>query len=197
MAEPCVREGLTPLNSGELLVDCTVHGMVGRIPAGRREFERAEKLFATHVAANSGPGRWVMHGLYGGRRYDYPQCRYCGRLAERDCPPATCLLCDTTQCHGNGSGNGCCSVCHYGYLPGWSRNADQATCGYAGCDRPAVAVAHRVRRVCLPDAQRATLRSAGQTMTLAEWATERVAERNAGRPDWARWTYLLDAVARR
>lgn len=194
MAEPCVREGLTPLESGELLIDCAVHGEVGRIPAGRREYERAEKAFAVHVTVASGPGRWVHRGPYGGQRYGWAQCRYCGRAQNGDCRAVDCLLCGTTQCHGNGGGDGCCSVCHFGYLPDWSRTAEEAVCGYTGCEESAVATAPRVRRVCASHASRAAVHLPGGRIPLADYATVQCAERDAGRPDWACWRYLLDEV---
>jgi hypothetical protein len=52
----CIRERLTPAGA-ELFVDCTVHGLVGIIPAGEAEFERAETVFSLHrhdVAIRSG-----------------------------------------------------------------------------------------------------------------------------------------------
>lgn len=59
--QPCVREGLTPDIDGgtdTLIVDCSVHGEIGRIPADRHtvrdgEYADAEELFAQHVAARS------------------------------------------------------------------------------------------------------------------------------------------------
>lgn len=47
--ERCEREGLTP-DGDALVVDCAAHGAVGRIPAGHREAERGDKLFAQHAA---------------------------------------------------------------------------------------------------------------------------------------------------
>jgi hypothetical protein len=137
-----------------------------------------------------------MRGPYGGRRYDWAQCRYCGRAQNGDCRPVACLLCSTVQCHGNGSGNGCCSVCHYGYLPGWSRTPERETCGYQSCEDSAVARVPRVGRACPFHTHQATIRFGGRTITMLDWMIERVAERDAGRPEWARWTFLPDeAVA--
>ncbi|HET8643802.1 MAG TPA: hypothetical protein VFM37_17835, partial [Pseudonocardiaceae bacterium] len=92
------------------------------------------------------PARWAMHGPYGGRRYDWPQCRFCGRAQQGDCRPVECALCRTRQCHGNGLQ---CAICLHGWLPGWSRTHLPSTrCGYARCDEPAIATAPRVARVC-------------------------------------------------
>lgn len=118
--------------------------------------------------------RWSLDGY--ARQYRWPQCRYCGRGQDHDCPRVECLLCGSAQCFGNGS---TCSICHHGYLPGWSRSSfpiDQRVCGYAGCDHPAVARA-RKRPVCTDHAERIKM-SGG--VTLAAYVTARLAARDAG-----------------
>lgn len=62
------------------------------------------------------------------------QCRFCGSFRP-ECPIAVCMLCGAPQCHGNGLGNGQCSICYAGLLPGWSGN--DASCQYTECKRPA------------------------------------------------------------
>jgi hypothetical protein len=57
---------------------------------------------------------------------------------EGACLQVKCRACDAIQCHGNGTGNGCCKVCFYGRLPGWSFGREPKTCQYKGCDEPAV-----------------------------------------------------------
>lgn len=52
MPERCQREGATP-DGDRLIVDCTVHGEVGSVPAGDDEFKEIEQLFAAHVADDS------------------------------------------------------------------------------------------------------------------------------------------------
>lgn len=72
------------------------------------------------------------------------------------CLKVKCLACGAEQCHSRGLGRGACHVCHFGMLPGWSRNnnpIDPATgrpaypnagektsilCSYAGCPEMAV-----------------------------------------------------------
>jgi hypothetical protein len=58
--------------------------------------------------------------------------------SAEQCGRVTCLACGVTQCHGNGSRNGCCRECHYGMLPGWSSSGEGYACSYAGCKSPAV-----------------------------------------------------------
>jgi hypothetical protein len=133
-------------------------------------------------------GRWVRGGYYGGRRYNWPQCTYCGR-AGTDCPAVECLLCGSRQCHGNGSGDGCCAVCYYGYLPGWSRSSEPKDCGYKSCDKDAIAKAPRVKRVCADHADRVKVLK----MTLTEYVAEQVAVRDSGK-GWQRWRFVEDVT---
>src|SRR4051812_34490156 len=121
-------------------------------------------------------GRWI----YGGHRYPYthswPHCRFCGRAATRDCPPAACMLCGTVQCHGNSE----CKVCYHGYLPGWSRLSDARICGKKACEQDAVSKAPRVGQVCAEHATTTKVRIGSRSLTLAEYAAERVTDRDAG-----------------
>lgn len=122
--------------------------------------------------------RWVIGGVP--THYNWSQCRYCGR-AGHDCKPATCLLCGTVQCFGNGLDNGRCNLCFAGYLPGWSRTSTQNTCARRGCrsGKPAVGLAAR-KPVCIDCAGVAKVRHAGASMTLAEFAAQQVTRRDAG-----------------
>lgn len=43
----CRREGLTP-DGNELIVDCELHGEIGRIPAGGDEYAAGNALFDKH-----------------------------------------------------------------------------------------------------------------------------------------------------
>lgn len=45
----CEREGLTPDGEG-LIVDCTIHGEIGRVQAGHHEAERGDALLTRHRA---------------------------------------------------------------------------------------------------------------------------------------------------
>lgn len=118
--------------------------------------------------------RWSLGGY--ARVYSWPQCRYCGCAQGHDCPRVQCLLCGTAQCFGNGSGNGQCSICHHGYLPGWSRSVYVKQCGYAGCESEAVAIARR-KPVCLAHAGRIKVHKG---MTLSEYVSERTNSLAAG-----------------
>lgn len=134
------------------------------------------------VAAVSAPsGRWVLGEV---RRYAWAQCRFCGRAQDHDCPAATCLLCGSTQCYGNGPD---CRVCYHGFLPGWSRPTG-CQCGHRGCATAAVARAPRVHRVCLAHARTTKLRIGGRTVTIAERAAELVAHRDSG-DGWEHWRW--------
>ena len=134
--------------------------------------------------------RWTLGGY--ARQYSWAQCRYCGRAQNHDCQRVECLLCGTAQCHGNGSGNGCCAVCHHGWLPGWSRmhlprhyTDDGRTimaCGYAGCEGEAIATA-RKRSVCRTHAARVKVHKG---LTLLEYVAEQIAARDAGQ-GWQKW----------
>lgn len=101
------------------------------------------------------------------------------------------MLCATVQCHGNGSGSGRCGLCQHGYLPNWSRSTDARTCGRKGCDGMAVSVAPRVRQVCVEHAKTTKLRMGGRTLTLVEYAAERIALRDSGGTGavWMRWQF--------
>ena len=136
------------------------------------------------------PARWSLGGL--ARVYSWSQCRYCGRAQNHDCPVVECLLCGSPQCHGNGSSNGLCAVCHHGFLPGWSRThlpraytGDGGTiiaCQYAGCDHEGIAIARR-KPVCLAHAERIKV---GKAETLAAYVARRIAHRDSG-AGWERW----------
>lgn len=125
-------------------------------------------------------GRWT----YGDVRTYYPwaQCRYCGRAQKRDCAPVDCPACGSRQCHGNGV---TCQVCLYGWLPGWSRIGQETTCGYRGCDAPAVANAPRVQRVCAAHLGRPKVNG----VTLAAYIAGRVAHRDSGK-GWERFRWV-------
>lgn len=116
-------------------------------------------------------------------RYSWPQCRYCGRAQNHDCPVAVCLLCGSPQCFGNGGGSGRCSVCLNGLLPGWSGVSEivHNGCGYARCDLPAVAVA-RKKPVCIDHANQIKVGK----VTLAEHVRESIAHRDSGK-GWQEW----------
>lgn len=60
----CERDAVTPTDDGVLIVDCTVHGEVARVPTsgtvdrvvpGDDEFGRVEQAWATHVAEAGTP----------------------------------------------------------------------------------------------------------------------------------------------
>lgn len=130
-------------------------------------------------------GRWT----YGDRFTPGPDfCRYCGAFGQ-DCRPVECMACDSRQCLGNGSGRGTCSVCHYGWLPGWSHSVYVTTCGYKGCEGATVAYAPRVGRVCAEHLDRAKVRDGGPMRTLREYIAERVAHRDSGK-GWERWRWV-------
>lgn len=124
--------------------------------------------------------RWTFGDV--NTHYAWAQCRYCGRAQERDCAAADCAACGYRQCHGNGP---TCKVCHYGWLPGWSRIAQDTTCGYRGCSAPAVANAPRVQRVCADHLSRAK----GNGVTLAAYLAGRVAHRDSGQ-GWERFRWV-------
>lgn len=118
-------------------------------------------------------------------RYKWPQCSYCGRAQDHDCPVVECPLCGTPQCHGHGA---TCSVCHHGWLPGWSRLGDRG-CRYKGCDAAAVATARR-RPVCLEHAARVKVTGFGASMPLTEYVERCLEVRDAGK-GWQRWTLVI------
>lgn len=140
---------------------------------------------ATHAVE-----RWSRDGY--AKQYNWSQCRYCGRASAHDCARVECLLCGTPQCHGNGSGNGSCAVCHHGWLPGWSRTHLPRTytddgrtimaCGYKGCTEPAIATA-RKRSICRAHAARVKVHNG---LTLLEYVAERITARDEGK-GWERW----------
>lgn len=125
-------------------------------------------------------GRWVYRGAYGGRRYNWPQCRYCGRAANRDCTPYACELCGTVQCQDNSR----CIVCYLGRLGHWLGNRS-ATCDYKGCNEKAVADC-RKRAVCIEHAKRI---KAHKNTTLAELVAERLAHRDSGK-GWEQFRFV-------
>lgn len=129
--------------------------------------------------ATSQTGRWIMGGMYGPRQYNWAQCAYCGRAGE-ECKRAVCLLCETPQCFKNGAGDGTCSICGYGWLPGWSR-ASGRTCGYKGCEDEAIADVPRVKRACAGHIDRVKVQVYGHSTPLREVIAQAIAERDAGR----------------
>jgi hypothetical protein len=135
--------------------------------------------------------RWVLNGF--ARQYDWAQCRFCGRAQNHDCAPVACLACGSVQCHGNGSRDGTCAVCHHGYLPGWSRSESARVCGYAKCGKDAVATAPRVRQVCADHLGRATVTTyadrARRVVTLVEYIAQRAAHRDSGK-GWEHWRWV-------
>ena len=151
---------------------------VTEIPA---EWQAIRDARAAELAALNA-GRWVYQGYYGGRQYNWAQCRYCGR-GGADCQPVACMLCASVQCQGNGTE---CHVCHFGWLPGWSRGylQEHKLCGYAHCDAPAVATL-RKRRACMAHAMR--VKVSGQL--LAEYVAERLAHRDSGK-GWERFRFV-------
>jgi hypothetical protein len=71
-------------------------------------------------------------------------CRLCGSnhgvvRPEVEHRATTCKLCGSRQCMGNGLGNGCCPICYYGHLEGWSQGFGVKKCGYKGCPNPPIA----------------------------------------------------------
>ncbi|MDO8611103.1 MAG: hypothetical protein Q7R95_11310 [bacterium] len=90
------------------------------------------------------------------RIYDFSTCNLCGDAygvikPEIQHRATTCLLCGTRQCMGNGLGNGCCSICYHGLLPGWS--GSEGICSYKNCGKVAVARGKQGKRyVCLEHA---------------------------------------------
>jgi hypothetical protein len=128
--------------------------------------------------------RWCLGGAYGGRRCDWPQCRYCGRAQNQVCPVVVCPLCGSRQCRSHSE----CAVCLYGWLPGWARGSE-VSCGYEGCDGPAVARAPGVGRVCKGDVGRVRVRLQGRSVPLDEFVAEQLAQRDAG-AGWQHWAYV-------
>lgn len=100
---------------------------------------------AWQTAAGPGDGRYGVQYT----RYDYmnSQCRYCGHACSGGAavgahPRTACMACGTPQCDRGRT----CLVCVVGWLrPTWGRST---SCGYAGCDEPAIADAPRIRQVC-------------------------------------------------
>lgn len=139
------------------------------------------------MSAPTPAGRWAYSGPHASRSYPWPQCRFCGRAQTHDCPPATCQLFGSVVCHGSGAE---CPVCHYGYLPGWSRSTDERVCGRKHCTAAAVAKAPRVRRVCADHARQTVLRlHGGRRLTLAEYVAQRLAHRDSGK-GWKHWRWM-------
>jgi hypothetical protein len=63
---------------------------------------------------------------------------YTWRATPGRCLQIACTACGAVQCHSNGLARGCCKVCHFGRLPGWSFSYRSTTCQYKGCNKPAV-----------------------------------------------------------
>lgn len=94
-----------------------------------------------------------------------------------------CMGCGIVQCHGNGLGNGCCKVCHYGILPGWSGSSGQ--CSYKGCAEQGVFRHVRGKAyVCRKHASQAKIK----TETLEHYAMRNAGEvimlAQGGRKSW-------------
>jgi hypothetical protein len=68
------------------------------------------------------------------------RCDLCGTWRARpgQCLQIACLACGAVQCHAYGLARGCCHVCHFGRLPGWSFSWRPATCQFKGCTEPCV-----------------------------------------------------------
>lgn len=132
--------------------------------------------------------RWVADGQQGPHWWSLERgCPCCGSAYGNGarhipCEPVACLLCGSVQCMSNGLGNGRCSVCSYGLLPGWSRTDLQgnshSTCEYARCDEPAVAFVPGKRYACMAHA----MRRVGTDIQKS------LAERDSGK-GWAHWTF--------
>lgn len=60
------------------------------------------------------------------------------RATATTCAQVRCMACDALVCFSRGMGRGCCPVCYFGRLPGWSFGHVPKTCQYKGCDEPAV-----------------------------------------------------------
>ena len=58
---------------------------------------------------------------------------HCWRATPGHCQQIACLACGTVQCHSNGSARGCCKVCYFGRLPGWSFMGHPRVCTVKGC----------------------------------------------------------------
>lgn len=130
--------------------------------------------------------RWVYTGPYGGRRYNWAQCRFCGRAGQHDCVPAACLLCESVQCNDKDT----CRVGLYGWMPGWYRgHGRRITCGYKGCERQPVANAPRVRQVCAEHVTRVKVRCMGGWVPLLECVADRIAHRDSG-DGWERFRFV-------
>lgn len=54
MNSQCRRESVTPTFDGWLIVDCELHGEVGRVPEGGDEYQAIRDLFSQHVAGGGG-----------------------------------------------------------------------------------------------------------------------------------------------
>lgn len=93
------------------------------------------------------PARWVR--VNQARIFEpAQQCRYCGTFwgGAGDCKATVCMACGASQCMGNGLGNGQCSLCYVGLLPGWS--GSDGTCTYKGCGSLAVARGRGRKKIC-------------------------------------------------
>ena len=106
------------------------------------------------------------------RVYQFSLCRVCGSAGgcgPTGCTTMVCLWCGTPQCSSNGLASGHCSVCYYGFLPGWSRCHAGQPCQYTGCQEPAVGNRFpRKGRVCASHAAR---------ILGADYLTKRLADR--------------------
>jgi hypothetical protein len=127
--------------------------------------------------------RWVHGGYHGPSLWSLEHgCPCCGSMYGNGqkhipCEPVACMLCGSVQCHGNGLGNGCCSVCLYGFLPGWSGTSGRQ-CGYAHCTEPAIAIVPGKKLACMAHAMR----------KVGAKVQESLALRDSGK-GWQCWTF--------
>jgi hypothetical protein len=131
-------------------------------------------------------GRWVYGGQHGARNYAWAQCRFCGRrTATARRLSASCVVRSCATARGRNA-----RVCHYGFIPGWSRPSAQRECGCKHCAGVAVAKAPRVGRVCADHAKVTKLRLAGgRTLTITQYVAERIAHRDTSK-GWQCWRWV-------
>ena len=91
------------------------------------------------------------------------------RATPGQCAQVQCLACNATQCHSNGTARGCCKVCYFGRLPGWSFGHCSRTCSFKGCNEPAV-------YAYLPGAKRDACKAHGRAVLDRQEARRAVAQ---------------------
>jgi len=130
-----------------------------------------------------GRPRWVHGGHHGPSLSSLAKgCPCCGSMYGNGqkhipCEPVACTLCGSVQCQSNGLGDGHCSVCLYGFLPGWSGSSGRH-CGYARCPEPAVAIVPGRKLACMAHAMR----------KVGGKVQESLALRDSGK-GWQSWTF--------